>query len=158
MNSVSNSFNDEDLPLPSFQEVFGNYSLINSRRKDQILQCEEPKTKKSLPKPEKQLGDESTGRWTPEEHRLFLEGIMLYGKDWKRMQPLIKTRTLVQIRTHAQKVFKKIGIKRLNEITTGILPTESSIASESYVAYKRQRVDEDVRLISIFYFHYNDYF
>ena len=29
---------------------------------------------------------------------------MLYGKDWKNMQPIIKTRTLVQIRTHAQKV------------------------------------------------------
>ena len=51
-------------------------------------------------------------RWTPEEHRLFLEGIMLYGKDWKKMQPLIKSRSLVQIRTHAQKVFKKIGQKR----------------------------------------------
>jgi hypothetical protein len=38
---------------------------------------------------------------------------MLYGKDWKKMQPLIKTRTLVQIRTHAQKVFKKIGLKKL---------------------------------------------
>jgi SHAQKYF class myb-like DNA-binding protein len=45
-----------------------------------------------------------TSRWTADEHRLFLEGIMLYGKDWKRMQPIIKTRTLVQIRTHAQKV------------------------------------------------------
>ena len=53
-------------------------------------------------------------RWTPDEHRLFLEGIMLYGKDWKKMQPLIKTRTLVQIRTHAQKVFKKIGLKKMN--------------------------------------------
>ena len=30
------------------------------------------------------------------------------------MQPLIKTRTLVQIRTHAQKVFKKIGLKKMN--------------------------------------------
>lgn len=33
---------------------------------------------------------------------------MLYGKDWKKMAPLIKTRTLVQIRTHAQKVFKRM--------------------------------------------------
>jgi SHAQKYF class myb-like DNA-binding protein len=55
----------------------------------------------------------SPRRWTPDEHRLFLEGIMLYGKDWKKMQPLIKTRSLVQIRTHAQKVFKKIGLKKI---------------------------------------------
>jgi len=61
---------------------------------------------------EEDLGaDETTGRWTAEEHKLFLEGIMLYGKDWKKMLPLIKTRTLVQIRTHAQKVFKKIAGK-----------------------------------------------
>ena len=40
---------------------------------------------------------------------------MLYGKDWKQMQPLIKTRTLVQIRTHAQKVFKKAGLKKIEK-------------------------------------------
>lgn len=40
---------------------------------------------------------------------------MMYGKDWKSMQPLIKTRTLVQIRTHAQKVFKKVGLKRIEK-------------------------------------------
>lgn len=58
-------------------------------------------------------------RWTPEEHRLFLEGIMLYGKDWKKMQPLIKSRSLVQIRTHAQKVFKKIGLKKALLMSAG---------------------------------------
>jgi hypothetical protein len=40
---------------------------------------------------------------------------MLYGKDWKSMQPLIKTRSLVQIRTHAQKVFKKVGLKKIEK-------------------------------------------
>lgn len=46
-------------------------------------------------------------RWTAEEHQLFLQGVLLYGREWKKMVPLIKTRTVVQIRTHAQKVFKK---------------------------------------------------
>jgi hypothetical protein len=41
---------------------------------------------------------------------------MLYGKDWKNMQPLIKTRSLVQIRTHAQKVFKKIGLRKMGGV------------------------------------------
>lgn len=44
---------------------------------------------------------------------------MLYGKDWKKMQPLIKSRSLVQIRTHAQKVFKKIGLKKALLMGTG---------------------------------------
>jgi SHAQKYF class myb-like DNA-binding protein len=83
---------DDELPLPSFAEIFGDGGP--------------PKKKKKgiHGKSESSVNEESTGRWTAEEHRLFLEGIMLYGKDWKKMQPLIKTRTLVQIRTHAQKV------------------------------------------------------
>ena len=56
-------------------------------------------------------------RWTQEEHKLFLQGIMLYGKDWKSIQPLIKTRSLLQIRTHAQKVFKKVGLKKVETKT-----------------------------------------
>mmetsp|Transcript_21908 Transcript_21908/g.31922 ORF Transcript_21908/g.31922 Transcript_21908/m.31922 type:complete len:259 (+) Transcript_21908:71-847(+) len=94
----------EELPLPSFVEVFGDGVLSNPMRKK----------KKTSGGPKIDMnGEETTGRWTPDEHRLFLEGIMLYGKDWKKMQPLIKTRSLVQIRTHAQKVFKKIGLKKL---------------------------------------------
>ncbi|KAJ1394051.1 hypothetical protein B484DRAFT_408003, partial [Ochromonadaceae sp. CCMP2298] len=87
---------DDELPLPPFAEIFGEGLAAFKRRAKRLR--------------EGPNGDETTGRWTPEEHRLFLEGIMLYGKDWKRMQPLVKSRTLVQIRTHAQKVFKKIGL------------------------------------------------
>eukprot|EP00543_Licmophora_paradoxa_P006677 CAMPEP_0202442660 /NCGR_PEP_ID=MMETSP1360-20130828/2047_1 /ASSEMBLY_ACC=CAM_ASM_000848 /TAXON_ID=515479 /ORGANISM="Licmophora paradoxa, Strain CCMP2313" /LENGTH=446 /DNA_ID=CAMNT_0049058085 /DNA_START=81 /DNA_END=1421 /DNA_ORIENTATION=+ len=51
----------------------------------------------------------STGRWTAEEHALFLEGLDSYGKGWKQIASLIKTRTVVQIRTHAQKYFQKLA-------------------------------------------------
>mmetsp|Transcript_1818 Transcript_1818/g.2873 ORF Transcript_1818/g.2873 Transcript_1818/m.2873 type:complete len:282 (+) Transcript_1818:127-972(+) len=52
-------------------------------------------------------GSENTGRWTPEEHALFLKGLELYGKGWKNISLLVKTRSVVQIRTHAQKYFLK---------------------------------------------------
>lgn len=52
--------------------------------------------------------NENTGRWTREEHHLFLKGLELYGKGWKKIAALIKTRTIVQIRTHAQKYFLKL--------------------------------------------------
>lgn len=100
---------EEDLPLPSFVEIFGESSSLGSS-------ALKKKKRTGAGGRAESLGEESTGRWTPDEHRLFLEGIMLYGKDWKKMQPLIKTRTLVQIRTHAQKVFKKIGLKKMNAI------------------------------------------
>jgi len=48
-----------------------------------------------------------TGRWTTEEHRLFLQGLQKYGKSWKKIACLVPTRTLVQIRTHAQKFLMK---------------------------------------------------
>lgn len=50
---------------------------------------------------------ENTGRWTKEEHELFLKGLEIHGKGWKQIATLIKTRTVVQIRTHAQKHFLK---------------------------------------------------
>jgi len=51
----------------------------------------------------------SNGRWTQEEHKLFLEGLKLYSKDWRKIQAHVKTRTLVQIRSHAQKYNQKLA-------------------------------------------------
>lgn len=48
------------------------------------------------------------GRWTTEEHNLFLQGLKKYNKQWKQIAELVKTRTVVQIRTHAQKYFQKM--------------------------------------------------
>ena len=56
----------------------------------------------------------STGRWTREEHLAFIKGLELYGKGWKKIACLIKTRTVVQIRTHAQKYFLKLSKARQN--------------------------------------------
>lgn len=53
------------------------------------------------------------GRWTTEEHRLFLQGLQLHNKQWKLIADLVKTRTVVQIRTHAQKYFQKL--EKLNQ-------------------------------------------
>lgn len=52
-------------------------------------------------------------RWTAEEHARFLEGIVRFGKDWKRVHTLVKTRSLTQLRTHAQKVFRKSGLLKI---------------------------------------------
>ncbi|GBG32437.1 Myb family DNA-binding protein, SHAQKYF family [Hondaea fermentalgiana] len=52
---------------------------------------------------------ENTGRWTKEEHTKFLEGLKLHGKEWKKISNMIDSRTVVQIRTHAQKYFQKLA-------------------------------------------------
>jgi SHAQKYF class myb-like DNA-binding protein len=50
-----------------------------------------------------------SGRWTKQEHALFLQGLESYGKEWKMVASTVKTRTVVQTRTHAQKYFQKLS-------------------------------------------------
>jgi SHAQKYF class myb-like DNA-binding protein len=48
-----------------------------------------------------------SGRWTKEEHERFLEALKIHGKDWKKVQTYVGTRTTTQTRSHAQKYFAK---------------------------------------------------
>ena len=50
----------------------------------------------------------AAGRWTHAEHEMFVKGLELHSKQWKLIAELIKTRTVVQVRTHAQKYFQKL--------------------------------------------------
>jgi len=51
---------------------------------------------------------ERTGRWTEAEHDAFLEGLEMYGKKWNKISRHIKTRNVIQTRTHAQKYYLKL--------------------------------------------------
>lgn len=50
----------------------------------------------------------TNGRWTKTEHDRFMKGLEKFGKDWVSVQKVVKTRTLTQVRSHAQKVFLKM--------------------------------------------------
>jgi SHAQKYF class myb-like DNA-binding protein len=74
----------------------------------------------------------TAGRWTKQEHLRFIQGkfytfdldslvlsnsnlfyhlslaLRLHGKDWKKVEDFIGTRTGAQIRSHAQKYFLRI--------------------------------------------------
>ena len=43
-----------------------------------------------------------------------MKGLELHGKGWKKIAKLIKTRTVVQIRTHAQKYFQRMAKAKKN--------------------------------------------
>ena len=52
--------------------------------------------------------------WTKEEHSQFLDALKLYERDWKQIGQLIPTKSIIQIRSHAQKYFikcSKMGLK-----------------------------------------------
>jgi hypothetical protein len=61
-----------------------------------------------------------SGRWSATEHALFVEAMELYPiihglhkqeltKQWKKIADFVKTRTLVQVRSHAQKCWTGNG-------------------------------------------------
>ncbi|KDO31468.1 hypothetical protein SPRG_04083 [Saprolegnia parasitica CBS 223.65] len=61
----------------------------------------------SHPRPPPPQYEVKGGRWTAQEHASFLEGIKLYGKNWRRVAQVVGTRNAVQTRTHAQKYLLK---------------------------------------------------
>ena len=48
------------------------------------------------------------GRWSQEEQERFLKGCYFFKNDWEKIKDYIKTRTIPQIRSHAQKYLIKI--------------------------------------------------
>lgn len=68
---------------------------------------------------------QTTGRWTHEEHQAFLEGLKIFGREWKKVADRIPTRTSAQIRSHAQKYFSKISREEtlmMNEAQPAVAP------------------------------------
>lgn len=57
----------------------------------------------------------SNGRWTDEEHYLFLVAVKQHGKDWKLIEQVVKTRSSTQARSHAQKVLNDELYSNLDE-------------------------------------------
>ena len=55
------------------------------------------------------------GRWSEEERNLFNLAYHWYGKNWKKLKELIPSRTLKQIRSHAQKIDNKNSEKQRAE-------------------------------------------
>ena len=84
-----------------------------------------------------ETGHEHTGRWTREEHESFLSALQQYGKEWKKVAAKVKTRTVVQTRTHAQKYFQKLqkvtnGEKDdINQIDLGTIVFEKTTLSST---------------------------
>lgn len=46
--------------------------------------------------------------WTDQEHEKFLEALHLFDRDWKKIEAFVGSKTVIQIRSHAQKYFLKV--------------------------------------------------
>ncbi|KAL5155332.1 Protein REVEILLE 8 [Glycine soja] len=46
--------------------------------------------------------------WSEEEHDKFLEALQLFDRDWKKIEDFVGSKSVIQIRSHAQKYFLKV--------------------------------------------------
>lgn len=79
---------------------------------------------------------DKVGRWSEQEHLVFLEGLHTYGKQWKTIAGMIGTRTVVQVRTHAQKYFQKCERNNDGTIVDFVLPPKAKPAGRQQAKRK----------------------
>jgi len=88
------------------------------------------------------------GRWSKEEHDKFLEGIALYGINWKKIKTLIRTRTSMQVRSHAQKFYQKM--KACKDEILGIDFTLNSVCNIRDMINQIKNNNINCNIINIF--------
>ena len=92
-------------------EEFTTNNLNNEEKNDSpenIEQNNDSKNENEMNKSNSNSNEYNSGRWSNEEHNKFIEGILKYGNEWKKVQNIIKTRTSTQARSHAQKFFLRL--------------------------------------------------
>ena len=101
------------LPLPSFADMFGD--LVSPSMFADLPTRQELKRKHDEDQQGKEIRQNrmivagESGRWSISEQSAFFHGLIEHGKDWRKILPLIRTRNLCQLRTHGQKVGKKLS-------------------------------------------------
>ena len=90
--------------------------------------------------------DVNEGRWTKEEHNKFLDGIVQFGINWKKVKTLINSRTSIQVRSHAQKFYQKL--KMCKDDVLGIDFTLESICNikDMINQIKSVKVNYDIKM------------
>ena len=93
----------------------------------------------------------NSGRWTNEEHEKFIEGILKFGNEWKRVQSIIKTRSSTQARSHAQKFF----LRMKKEISPNIISDQNLLiqyiinTSNNFKNYTELTQEQKEKLFSV---------
>ena len=98
------------------------------------------------------------GRWTDEEHDKFLEGIILYGEDWKKIKTLVKSRNGPQIKSHSKKFYQKL--KSAKDEIIGIDFTMGSINSIKDMIIELKKTNNNFIILNVLKylsFKYNIY-
>ncbi|KAM3141926.1 hypothetical protein pb186bvf_006012 [Paramecium bursaria] len=88
-------------------------------------------------------GDVILGRWTQEEHQRFVEALSVHGKNWKKVEEYVGSRSGAQIRflsiliqrSHAQKFFNRLE-KEFKQQFNGLKSSEIKTIFENKCFHK----------------------
>ena len=89
----------------------------------------------------------STGRWTIEEHKKFIQAIITYGNDWKEVQKYIGTRSSSQARSHAQKFFIKLKEDQSNSKISNMIDYSNPSIKTFYDTFQTLSPDRQQKII-----------
>ena len=92
--------------------------------------------------PKAPLPTRAPGRWDEQEHDAFVASLDRFGPDWKESQKMIQSRTgryrsLTQIRTHAQKFFRRLERRRNKAVAKGDMEAEAKYSK--LLSHRRSR-------------------
>ena len=83
--------------------------------------------------------------WSADEHKRFLEGLKLFGRDWKQLTQHVGSRTVSQVRSHMQKFAKHVGAGLIPGTTIADLPAPRPRQEHAQIAQARKEVSACVR-------------
>lgn len=152
--------NNQIIPmLDENNDIENNKKIINTETNQSINnQSNSSKIKDKSKINKKEENKIINGRWTSEEKTLFIKGCLLYGNNLTKIQSLIKTRSLSQIRSHCQKYIikllkKYLPLENFKEYSTSNLPLKASQEEIDEILKKTNIEEKDLPIIEIYILH-----
>lgn len=107
----------EDDDIENHKKEMAGHEFCDHSQQNQVNHIIDVGDSTIYPLCDNSLGKKSNkrvGRWLLSEHYLFIHAILKYGTDWKKVKRYVKTRSVVQIRSHSQKYLIRLE-KRKND-------------------------------------------